>query len=816
MNLKQTKVFLTVGSGKQKHLCEKLLADLNEKYNLNTVVVADDENGCRLGSGGALLQLLVGYGSVAEKMLIINCGGFSKRVVNYSLRGKAFANMQYNAETVSLLELLVLNAKSLLERFSAGIVVCCSDILVDTADLQIDFDNNIGFCVRTDFATASRHGVMFCDENGLLTEYPHKCREDILRAMAAKYNTHGVLADTGLLYFTHEVSTALHDAVCAHNIIEALAQNKCELNLYADIVSLFAQKEKENFCADASAAGQIQKILHTVLLPFTMKVCEAKGQAFMHFGSVSESLANILLLAKKENTFLSLYSHIGTDCTVGKNTVLDNVILTGGCTVGNFCLVSDITLENGIAIADRKTVCGFRLTDGSFVAVECDIDENPKTQADGVELWDTPRFYKGKTFTESLQKLRAGADEQKYSLAYLTGHADFDYCFNRQRYMKDRQGYAVNAQYLQKREEIITQYFQNKKPLVRVDCKQQRVEVCLPVRVNFSGTWTDAMPYCIDHGGQVINMAITVNKEKPITVIAEKLDNKKIEFYSDDSFAEYRFDDAVNEEDLSDFNLHIAVLQVMGITKETASECGFRLTTRVHGIDKGSGLGTSSILLGGCIQALSALFGIDSDEQQIMQMVFIAEQLMNTGGGWQDQVGGLLPSVKISTTEAGAQQLPAVQYISLPTVFRELFAQRLVLIPTGQRHFGRFIVNDVVNRYLAGNADSMEGHLQIRALNAQVLESIKAGDTGRFLSCLNRHFEILKKISPLVSDERIDSMVSFCLAHFADAVSVCGAGGGGYLLAVLKDGKTVDAVQQQFRNAFPFVSSDVKKADLVE
>ncbi len=816
MNLNQTSVFLTVGSDEQKNLCEKLLADLNEKYNLNIIVVADDENGARLGSGGALLQLLAGYGCGADKMLVINCGGFSKRTVNYTLRGKAFANVQCNGDVVSLFELLVQNAKRLLDRFTSGVLVCCSDILVDTSDLQVTFDDNIGFCVHADFETASRHGVMFCDEHGLLAEYPHKCSADVLRAMAAKYNTDAVFADTGLLYFTDAVCQALHRAVHAHNIIETLVQQKCEINLYADIVSLFAQKNRAVACVENTAQGQITKILHSVLAPFTMKVCVAQGQAFMHFGSTAESLANILLLAKKEDTFLSFYSYIDNNCTVGKNTVLDNVILTKGCSVGNGCLLSDITLEDGVVIADGKTVCGIKLTDGSFVAVECDIDENPKSQVNGCELWDVPRFYKGKTFTDSLNKLRADANEQKYSLAYVTANADFDYCFNRQRYMKDRQGYMLNPQYLQKREQIIKQYSENKKPFSRVDCKTQRVTVSLPVRVNFSGTWTDAMPYCIDHGGQVINMAVTVNGENPVTVIAETLSDKRIEFYSDDSCTEYCFGDAVNEEDLSDFNLHIAVLQVMGITKETALDCGFRLTTKVSGIDKGSGLGTSSILLGGCIQALSELFGISYSEQEIMQMVFIAEQLMTTGGGWQDQVGGLLPSIKISTTEKGTQQIPAVQFIDLPDSFKEMFSQRLVLIPTGQRHFGRFIVNDVANRYLAGNADSLSGHVEIRALNTDVLNSIKSGDTQMFLCCLNRHFEILKKISPFVSDCRIDSMVSYCLAHVADAVSICGAGGGGYLLAILKEGKTVGEAQQQLKNAFPFLASDVKKADLFE
>ncbi len=810
MNLKKPAVFLTVGTVAQKSLCERLLADLNEKHNLNIAVVADEENGGRLGSGGALLQLLVGQGCDAQKMLVINCGGFSKRAVNYSLRGKAFANVLSDGEAQSLLSLLLENALRLTDRFSTGLLVCCSDILVDTKNLQLAFDNNIGFCVRADLQTASRHGVMFSDANGLLAEYPHKCSEAVLCATAAKYNTDAVLADTGLIYFTNEVCTALREAVQTYNITQTLVHQKQELNLYADIVALFAQKEKEN-----PAAGELQAALQEALQPFTMQVCEVQGQAFMHFGSLRESLENILLLSDKKNTSLLLFSSTDASCTIGKNTVLDNVILTDGCIIGDNCLISDITLEN-ISVASDTALCGFRLTDGSFVAALCPLSENPKTQINGTSLWDMPRFYKGKSFSASLQKLYSNADEEKYSLAYITQHADCDYFLSRQRYMKDRQKYSVNAQYLQKREQLVQAYFANKKPLAVLHCRQPYARVALPVRVNFSGTWTDAMPYCIDHGGQVINMAVTVNGQKPVCVEACRLDEKKIEFYSDNSYMQYMFADGVNDEDLSDFNLHIAVLQVMGITAKTDMQCGFSLKTMVSGIDKGSGLGTSSILLCGCIQALSQLFGIAYTDSEILQMVFIAEQLMNTGGGWQDQVGGLFPSVKISTTAAGMRQQVCVQDLALPDSFRQMFAERLVLIPTGQRHFGRFIVNDVVNRYLAGEADSLCAHTEIRALNADVLTSIKTGNTEAFLHCLNRHFEILKRISPLVTDAKIDRLSAFCLRNFADAVSICGAGGGGYLLAVLKDGISLDAVQKQIRQAFPDIASDVKKADLFE
>lgn len=812
-------VFLTVGTKKQKQLCEKLVSDFKDKYNLNIFVVADDEQSTRIGSGGAMLNILGTAYNSGNKILIINSGGFSKRAVNYAIRGKAFADIEYNGKAVSVFELLIINAKRLFDLFSSGVVVCCSDILVDTSNVKIEFDNNIGFCIRTDYETGSRHGVMFCNSENVLAEYPHKCDAAKLQKMSAVYNEDGVLIDTGLLYFKDEVCLALKNAVNKRKIIEKLICNKAEINLYSEIVALFAEKIDKNAYLYTDAQNdchvEIRKILFDLLSEDTLKVCVLEDQKFIHFGSLAESLANILMLSEKKDSNLKLYSYTDELSAIGKNTVLDNVVLKNGCTVGSGCIVSDITLDS-VKIENNKAVCGVKLCDGNYVAIVCDINENPKTKVNSEELWDVPRFFKGKSFTESFDKFIAEAAEEKYSLQYCMENADFDYFCNRFQYLKDRESYIVNHKYHEIREQIINRYFQNNEKLTHLYYNTEKVELSFPVRVNFSGTWTDAMPYCIDNGGQVVNMAVTVDGKKPIKVIAEKLSYKKIEFCSDDVTAEFSFDDLENEDDLSDFNLHTAVLKTLGITKETGFDCGFRLTTKVSSIDKGSGLGTSSILLAGCIKALGELFGTEYCDNEIINMVFVAEQLMKTGGGWQDQIGGLFPSIKVATTAPGIDQMPDIRYIALSDRFRKFFSERLVLIPTGQRHFGRFIVNDVVNRYLFENEESVSGHNEITELNSQLLSSIKDDDFENFMLCLNKHFGLLKKISPMVSNEKIEKLIKGCLENVADAVSICGAGGGGYLLAVMKEGITLHALQEYIKSEFPSITSSVKKIDVFE
>ncbi len=811
-------VIITVGTKKQKMLCKKLISEIRERYGLDIFVVSDEDFGCRIGSGGALINVIGEHYSSDKKMLIINSGGMSKRSINYAVRGKLFANLMLDGEVVSLLELLVINGRRLMSFIESGVVVCCSDILVDTKNLKGDFSNNVGVAIRTGFEKGSRHGVMYRDEKNLLDLYPHKISAEKLRALSEEYNEDGVLVDTGVIYFNDEICKVLKRCANEKNIVESLVENKIDLNLYPEIIALLASKvdkaEYINAFLQNEMHKEIRHILFEALSCFTLEVVVLEDQDFIHLGTLKESLDNIIKLSGEKSEFINLNSYIDSSCVVGKNTVLDNVILKN-CVVGINCIVSDISLENITETEDNLAVCGVKLCDGSFVAIVCDVEENPKEKIGENELWDIPRFYKGKSYTESYNKFKSKASEEKFSLAYCTENADTEYYFTRCQYIKDRASYAFNSDYIKRREEIINRFFEKKESVKSISCKKDKAEVLLPVRVNLSGTWTDAMPYCIDNGGQVINMAVTVDGEKPIKVTAEKLEEKRIEFCSDGANEVFLFVNSETVEDLSDFNLHKAVLETVGITSGTELGNGFRLTTQVNSIDKGSGLGTSSILLGGCFKALGELFGFQYTDDEIFEMVFVAEQIMKTGGGWQDQVGGLTPGLKIITTEQGIEQKIDVREIKLPESFKKIIKEKMVLVPTGQRHFGRFIVNDVVNRYLAKNEESVSGHKEIKELNEAVLKSIEEENFEEFLECINSHFEVLKKISPSVSNEKIERLAASLHESLVDAVSICGAGGGGYLLAVMKDGITMDMLQLFMRNNFSLVNGMVKKIDLV-
>lgn len=60
--------------------------------------------------------------------------------------------------------------------------------------------------------------------------------------------------------------------------------------------------------------------------------------------------------------------------------------------------------------------------------------------------------------------------------------------------------------------------------------------------------------------------------------------------------------------------------------------------TCVSDLPSGSGMGTSSILAATALHSLSALLGLPTSQDALVSLVSQVEQILTTGGGWQDQV----------------------------------------------------------------------------------------------------------------------------------------------------------------------------------
>ena len=50
------------------------------------------------------------------------------------------------------------------------------------------------------------------------------------------------------------------------------------------------------------------------------------------------------------------------------------------------------------------------------------------------------------------------------------------------------------------------------------------------------------------------------------------------------------------------------------------------------------------------------MLGKEVTDEELYDRVLCMEQIMSTGGGWQDQVGGLAPGIKMVSSEPAIRQ----------------------------------------------------------------------------------------------------------------------------------------------------------------
>lgn len=351
--------------------------------------------------------------------------------------------------------------------------------------------------------------------------------------------------------------------------------------------------------------------------------------------------------------------------------------------------------------------------------------------------------------------------------------------------------------------------------------------VKLPLRVNWGGGWSDTPPYCNEKGGTVLNVAILLNGEKPVEVTMEKIGERKIIFDSRDMDAHGEFDNIEELQRTGDpfdpFALQKACLLACGIIPKEGHELGeildrlgggFVMNSEVTNVPKGSGLGTSSILSAACVKAVFDFMGIPYTEDDLYSHVLAMEQIMSTGGGWQDQVGGITPGLKYITSMNGIDQKLNVSHIKLSEETKNELDDRFCLIYTGQRRLARNLLRDVIGRYVGNEPDSLFALEEIQKTAALMRFELERGNVDGFAKLLDYHWQLSKKVDAGSSNTLIEQIFS-SIEELIDGKLVCGAGGGGFLQVMLKKGVTKKQVADRLHEVFMDSLVDVADCKLL-
>lgn len=333
-----------------------------------------------------------------------------------------------------------------------------------------------------------------------------------------------------------------------------------------------------------------------------------------------------------------------------------------------------------------------------------------------------------------------------------------------------------------------------------------------PVRIDLAGGWTDTPPYSLTSGANVVNMAIELNGQPPLQSFIKPCAEPHILIRSIDMSASELITDYEQLTDFhrvgSPFSIPKAALVLAGFAPGFSARSyptlrrqleefggGIELTL-LSAVPAGSGLGTSSILASTLLAAISDFAGLAWDKTEICRRTLALEQLLTTGGGWQDQFGGVLGGIKLLQTAAGLDQTPVVRWLP-DSLFRDPETSSChLLYYTGITRVAKNILAEIVRGMFLNRGaelrllDSMKRH----ALD--MAEAIQRGQFERFGELVERTWTQNQRLdsgtNPPAVSAIIDSVADRCLG-----LKLPGAGGGGFIYMVAKDPGAAASIREQ-------------------
>ena len=323
-----------------------------------------------------------------------------------------------------------------------------------------------------------------------------------------------------------------------------------------------------------------------------------------------------------------------------------------------------------------------------------------------------------------------------------------------------------------------------------------------PVRIDLAGGWTDTPPYCLTSGGSVVNLAIELNGQPPLQayvkpskeyrVVLRSIDLGAIEVVSTwDELADFA---KVG----SPFSIPKAALALAGFLPRFCQRsyssleeqlkyfgCGIEVTL-LSAVPAGSGLGTSSILAATVLGAVSNFCGLGWSKDEICNRTLVLEQLLTTGGGWQDQYGGVLHGVKLLSTEGSFKQTPEISWLSDNLFTDPQYQACHLLYYTGITRTAKQILAEIVRGMFLYDTERLLLLGEMKEHAQDVANAIMKGEFAQLGKLIGKTWNQNRLLdsgtNPVQVQAIIDKVQDLCLG-----LKLPGAGGGGFLYMVAKD-----------------------------
>ena len=286
------------------------------------------------------------------------------------------------------------------------------------------------------------------------------------------------------------------------------------------------------------------------------------------------------------------------------------------------------------------------------------------------------------------------------------------------------------------------------------------IVVRTPLRISFVGGGSDFPDYYRAHGGAVLSTAI----DKYVYVIVK-------ERFDDQIYINYSRKEIVDS--VADIQ-HELVREAMRIT---GVDRGVEITTLADVPSSGTGLGSSSSITVGLLQALYAYKGVLVTAEQLAQQACEIEiERCKKPIGKQDQFIAAFGGLRV--IQFHPDNSVAVQSVDCGEAVRQQLNRELLLFYTDVTRIAGGVLQEQQQ-----NIPARRGELaEMAALVEPGRVCICGGDLVRLGELLHRGWELKKGLASGVSSTWIDGLYAAARDAGATGGKIAGAGGGGFLL----------------------------------
>ena len=208
--------------------------------------------------------------------------------------------------------------------------------------------------------------------------------------------------------------------------------------------------------------------------------------------------------------------------------------------------------------------------------------------------------------------------------------------------------------------------------------------------------------------------------------------------------------------------------------------------TLLSAVPAGSGLGTSSILAATVLGSLSDFCGLTWDKNEICNRTLVLEQLLTTGGGWQDQYGGVLSGLKLLQTSPGFNQNAIVRWLPDNLFTNSEFRPCHLLYYTGLTRTAKNILSEIVRGMFLNSTNHFALLHEMKQHAYQMKEALQLSDFERYGRLVKKSWQqniaLDAGTNPPIVEHMCRRINDLCLGY-----KLPGAGGGGFMYMVAKD-----------------------------